>query len=109
MLEGIRRASLSDNGERLLYQQGKTWHIVASDKAAKPGEGALKLDDMQTRIDPRAEWRQMYREVWRIQRDFLYDPGHHGLDLKKTSGRYERYLEGLGSRHDLNYLFEEML
>ena len=40
----------------------------------KPGDGALKLDGMEVRVDPRAEWRQMYREVWRIERDFLYDP-----------------------------------
>src|SRR5262249_37823617 len=39
----------------------------------------------------------------------LYDPGFHGLDLKKTSLRYERFLPGVASRHDLAYLFEEML
>ena len=57
----------------------------------------------------RAEWRQMYREVWRIERDFLYDPGFHGLDLKAAEKTYAAYLPGIGSRRDLNYLFEEML
>jgi tricorn protease len=42
----------------------------------------LKLDEMEVRVDPRAEWNQMYNEVWRIQRDFIYDPGLHGLNLK---------------------------
>ncbi len=41
----------------------------------------LKLADMEVRVDPRAEWKQMYHEVWRIERDFLYDPHFHGLDL----------------------------
>src|SRR5262249_55326805 len=52
---------------------------------------------------------QMYREVWRIQRDFLYDPGFHGLDLKEAARKYEPFLAGIASRNDLNYLFEEML
>jgi tricorn protease len=60
-------------------------------------------------VDPRAEWEQMYKEVWRIERDFFYDPHHHGLDLQAAAERYERYLANLGSRTDLNYLFNEML
>jgi tricorn protease len=51
----------------------------------------------------------MYHEVWRIERDFLYDPGHHGLDLKAAENFYAPYLESVSSRGDLNYLFIEML
>jgi tricorn protease len=47
--------------------------------------------------------------VWRLERDFLYDPGYHGLDLQAATRKYEPYLERLASRHDLNYLFAEML
>ena len=50
----------------------------------------------------------MYREVSRIQRDFLYDPGFHGYDLAAWD-KHAPYLDGLGSRHDLNYLLDEML
>ena len=51
----------------------------------------------------------MYREVWRLERDFLYDPHLHGLDLDATKKKYERYLPGIATRADLNYLFEDML
>jgi tricorn protease len=64
---------------------------------------------MEVFVDPRAEWNQMYREVWRIERDFLYDPNHHGLNIPGTERKYEGYLKGLGGRGDLNYLFDEML
>jgi tricorn protease len=69
----------------------------------------LKTDEMEVRVDPRREWEQMYHEVWRIERDFLYDPGYHGLDLKAAERRYKPYLSGVAARHDLNYLFTEML
>ena len=39
----------------------------------------------------------MYHEAWRIQRDFFYDPRHHGLDLAKVEKKYEPYLDGLAS------------
>ena len=64
---------------------------------------------MQARIDPRAEWKQMFAETWRIEREFFYDPGMHGLNLKKIQARYSPYLDGLSSRSSLTYLQEEML
>ena len=114
LLEGISAFALSANGEKMLYKQGEQWFIAKAEKPPegppKPGEGGpLKLAEMEVYVDPRAEWKQMYHEVWRIERDFLYDPGHHGLDLKAAEKFYAPYLEGVSSRADLNYLFIEML
>ncbi len=109
ILENLRRFELSRDGEKMLYRQGPNWVISASGAAPKPGEGVLKLDGMEARIDPRAEWKQMYQEVWRIERDFFYDPSLHGLDWRTAERKYEPYLETVASRGDLNYLFEEML
>lgn len=108
-LEGITGARLSQNGEKWLYRQGERWAISATSAPPKPGEGTLKTADMEVRVDPPAEWRQIYREVWRIERDFFYDPGLHGLPLAQMKDRYASYLDGIGHREDLNYLFREML
>ena len=59
---------------------------------------ALTLDGMEVYADPRAEWNQMYHEVWRIERDFFYDPHHHGLNLPEAEKKYGAYLAGLGGR-----------
>ena len=64
---------------------------------------------MEVRVDPRAEWKQEYNEVWRIERDFFYDPSLHGLDLPATKKHYEPYLENVGSRIDFSYLLADML
>jgi len=103
-------------------QRGVQWIIAAlkpmtsgpgapAPPAAPPeGQtGALKTESIEVRADPRAEWRQMYREAWRVERDFLYDPGYHGLDLAAAEKKYEPFLENIASRRDLNYLFSEML
>ncbi len=105
---GLVAFQVSADGSKLLYGSEGKWAIVDSAKPAKPGEGALNLATVKLAVDPRAEWKQMYREVWRIERDFFYDPAYHGLDLAKAEKLYEPYLAGLGSREELNDLFEEM-
>jgi tricorn protease len=107
--EGVSHAQISDNGEKLLFKQGEHWVIASASAPAKPGEGVLKIEDMEVKVDPRAEWRQIYREVWRLERDFLYDPHFHGLDIQDAEKRYTKFLPGLASRDDLNYLMSEML
>jgi tricorn protease len=109
LLENVRAFALSDNGEKMLYRQEEKWFIAAADKPPKPGEGQLKTADMEVYVDPRAEWKQMYHEIWRIERDFFYDPHFHGLDLKAAEDAYAPFLDGVASRADLSYLFDEML
>jgi len=121
-VNGVRTFEISLNGENMLYRKDDKWYIapppqMATGGAATPsptppaGSSAstLKTEGLEVRVDPGAAWRQMYREVWRIQRDFFYDPGYHGLDLGAAERRYRPYLENVFSRSDLDYLFEEML
>jgi tricorn protease len=108
-LSGLRSFTVSSNGEKVLYRQGPGWFIAPTAVVPKPGDGALKLDGMEVYTDPRVEWNQMYHEVWRIERDFLYDPNHHGLSIASAEKKYVPYLKGAGGRADVNHLFEEML
>ena len=109
VLDGAASFDISANSEKMLYQQGENWFIVPTATPVKPGDGKIKTEDMEIHLDPIAEWNQMYREVWRLERDFFYDPNHHGLNLKAAEKKYEPYLKSLSHRADLNYLFQEML
>jgi tricorn protease len=112
-LGGVSAFIVSANGEKALYRQGPgpraPWFIAPTAVVPKPGDGALHLDAMEVYTDPRVEWNQMYHEVWRIERDFFYDPNHHGLNLAAAEKKYAPYLKGAGGRADVNHLFEEML
>jgi tricorn protease len=109
IVEGVTAFNLSNNREKMLFRQGEQWVITGAESAPKPGDGVLRLADMEVYVDPRAEWKQMYHEVWRIERDFFYDPHFHGLNLAEAEKFYAPYLPGISSRNDLTYLFEEML
>jgi tricorn protease len=112
---GLFYFKVSFGGEKVLYAKDGRWTISelppATDGPSAPdsGKGTLKTEALEVRVDPTAEWKQMYHEVWRIERDFFYDPNYHGLDLKAAEQKYAPFVDGLASRDDLNYLFTEML
>ena len=94
MLEGIGVVRpVLQRREDALPAESEQWTIAArrrSPTGARPSPAKaapLKLDAMEVCVDPRAEWKQMYHEVWRIERDFFYDPGLHGLDLEDDRRR----------------------
>ena len=87
-LDGVSAFIISANGEKTLYKQGEQWRIAPAGEPPKPDAGQLKLADMEVWVDPREEWKQMYHEVWRIERDFFYDPHFHGLDLRTAEKFY---------------------
>ena len=114
MESGVTAYKVSFDGEKLFYARGDNW-FLAPVSDLKPGMAdapqgkPINNGGMSAVIDPRAEWRQMYRESWHLQRDFLYDPHLHGLDLAKIEAKYQPYLDGLASRDEFTYLCDEML
>jgi tricorn protease len=107
---GLQTFLVTADGKKVLFSKDKKWFLVDADEAPKDGDGALKsAGALEVFVDPRAEWRQIYHEVWRIERDFLYDPHAHGLDLAAAEKLYARFLPGVAGREDLNELLEEAL
>jgi tricorn protease len=114
ILDNVTQFEVSANGEKMLFAQlfgvpPARYTIASTVTPLKPGEGVLNIGEMEVYVDPRAEWKQMYREAWRVQRDFFYDPTFHGVNIKMMEQRYEPFLETIATRADLNYLFQEML
>jgi tricorn protease len=120
-LAGVSSFQMSFAGDKALYRQGDNWRIASLRPMATgpappsgpppsaPTQGNLNTSGIEIRVDPVQEWNQMYREAWRIERDWFYDRNTHGYDLKAAEKRYEPYLKNIASRHDLTYLFQEML
>ncbi len=136
LLDNILEFHVSANGEKILYRQPndsqpggntpppQTWIIAPLPPAPGPGSpssGAsaggggfsnaktLNLTSMEVRVEPVTEWKEMYHEAFRFERDFFYDPGFHGLDLAATEKKYAAYLPAIASRSDLNYVFQEAM
>jgi tricorn protease len=109
MLAGVERFDVSADGSRILYRADKTWGIVEPKEGLKVGDGALKLDGLRMELDPRAEWRQIFDETWRVYRDFFYLPDMGQVDWPAMKKRYQALLPSVTHRWDLTYLLGEMV
>ena len=110
LLPDIEDYEISADGKKLLYHAHDDWAIVsASAKKIEAGEGKLKTAGIEVRIDPRAEWAEMYEDAWRINRDYFYDPHMHGLDWKAIHDKYAQFLPHLAVRQDLNRVMQWMM
>src|SRR5260370_4889433 len=114
-LEEVNDFAVSFDGEKILYRKGEQWVTASTEEPPtaggppKPGFGPLKLDAIEVYVEPKAMWKQIYNETWRIERDFFYDPHYHGLDLDKLKKNYAPHLEAITSRSELTYLFQDSL
>src|SRR5205814_8675389 len=123
---GVRFFEVSLSGEKMLTRQGDNWFIRslppappsgASGPASPPAGGGgpggatggqLNTANIEVKISPRDEWKQMFHEAWRIERDYFYDPGYHGLDLRSADKRYEPWVGGIDPRADRSCLFPDL-
>lgn len=100
---------LSADGKTALIntQDGKFAFLDVSAGDAKPKD--LDTSHMLTRIDPVAEWNEMFHMAWRLDRDFFVNRDMNGVDWNAVQTKYARLLPLMGHREDLNYLIGEMI
>ena len=105
-MEGVASFALSADGKKLLYgTPDAKWGVVDAAGPAKVGDGPLAFE-LRALVDPRAEWRQMFREAWRLQRDFFYVDNLHGADWDGVYRAYEPWVAHVGHRADLTHLLD---
>jgi tricorn protease len=99
---------LSTDGKKMLYRKDTNWGIVNSGEKPESGKGLLNIADIQVKIDPWEEWPHIFDEAWRINRDYFYDPGMHGVNWTEMKKKYAVFLPDLACRSDLNILIQWM-
>jgi tricorn protease len=116
LMEGVERFALSFDGSKLLYEaeggaNGHTYGIIDAkpDGPKKAGEGALNLSGMRVELDPPQEWKQMFEEVWRQERDYFYEASMNGVDWAKMHDKYAALLPYVADRYSLTYILGEMI
>jgi tricorn protease len=104
VLDALNGYVLSFDKSKILYMLNDAWFLTKTGDKIEAGKGTLNLDAAQIRIDPPKEWKQMFDDIWRINRDFFYDPGMHGADWPAMKTRYEQFLPYLSCRDDFTRL-----
>ncbi len=98
---------LSANGEKILIA-GDRYAIIDVEENQKANK-TLRINEMIMQLDPVQEWKQLFTDAWRIERDFFYDPGMHGVNWNEVKEKYGRILEGARTREEVNFVLGEMI
>jgi tricorn protease len=104
-MEGIQLASMSADHKKLLVKKGPKWFVVDADKPSPKTDNPLDTKLMMN-LNRQQEWRQIFVEAWRYQRDYFYDKNMHGRDWNEVFSRYEPLVKHIKHRADLTYLLD---
>jgi tricorn protease len=116
LIEGVQRFAISFDGSKVLYESDggpgpHTYGIIDAkpDGPKKSGEGALNLSSMRMEVDPPQEWKQIFEEVWRQERDYFFEAAMNGVDWQKMHDKYAQLLPYVADRYSLTYILGEMI
>jgi len=110
-IEEPQSYELSQDGKKILIRKGRDFYVVdAGAKApADLSKSAVPLRDWTFSLDPRLEWRQMFTEAWRLERDYFYDRGMHGVDWSAMRRKYQPLVDRVTDRAELSDVFAQMV
>ena len=106
-ISGASQVSVSADGNKMLARTGSDWKIMNTSSATgadgKPVKLALKM-----LLDRSEEWKQIFEEAWRYEKDYFYDPGMHGRDWDEVYEKYAPLIPYVKHRADLTYILDQM-
>jgi tricorn protease len=107
---GVSDYRLTPDGKKALtFTAPGTWVIAEVAPGMSADKGKLNLDAVEVRVEPRAEWEQIFNEAWRVNRDYFYAPNYHGADWPAMRTKYAQFLPHLTSSADLYRVIRDML
>jgi tricorn protease len=108
IISGAGGFLISADGNKMLIRKSTSLAVIDV-KADQKMDKTLNLGDMKMVVDPKAEWRQIFRDAWRLERDYFYDKGMHGVDWNEMYKRYGALIEDAATRWDVNFILGELI
>jgi tricorn protease len=104
---GVRSVAVSNDGKKLLARVGSSWKVMDTAKPSGKDGKTLKVN-LKMKLDRTEEWKQIFEEAWRYERDYFYDPEMHGRDWDKVYKRYAPLVPFIKHRTDLTYVLDQV-
>ncbi len=108
ILDGVWYYALSADGKKVLVVGDGQTAVVAVEEGQKY-EKILRTSELEMVIDPMAEWKQLFMDTWRIERDYFYDANMHGVNWDLMKERYLHMLAGATTREEVNVVIGDMI
>jgi tricorn protease len=98
---------ISAKGDKTLFITKGKWGIAATGQKPTP-ESMINTAAIQVKVSPKEEWRNIFNEAWRVNRDYFYDPKMHGVNWQAMKTKYEALLPDVASTNDLYRVMQWM-
>jgi len=108
IISDVRNYKIASGGEKLLISKNSNYYVIDVSADQKP-EDEVPTSEMTSIINPREEWRQIFNDVWRLERDYFYDSEMHGVDWNLMKKKYGVLIDQAMSRYDVNYILGELI
>lgn len=108
IIDDVSNYRLAANGKKILVRKEQKLAVIdvgADQKIDK----TVPTEKMVMEVIPKEEWKQIFMDVWRFERDYFYDPGMHGVDWDLMKSRYGQLVDQANSRNDLNTIIGDMI
>ncbi|MCX6169815.1 MAG: PDZ domain-containing protein [Ignavibacteriales bacterium] len=99
---------VSADGKKILLVKGSNFSVVDIAPTQKM-EKMMPTSQLEMTINPKAEWKQIFNDVWRFERDFFYDPNMHGVDWNEMRTNYGKLIDNCVTRWDVNFVIGELI
>ena len=111
VLSDIKSFRVSGNRKKVLVHKDDDLLVFTASGAAPKSlsKSRVSLGGWRVSVDPTSEWRQMFVDAWRMERDYFYDPNLHGVDWKEVLARHLPLVDRVTDRAELNDLIEQMV
>ena len=111
VIEGIRGFELSADGKKLMVRKGNTFYIFDAEprKITEIKRGEIDLKGWSFSIDVREDFRQLFIDAWRLERDYFWDPNMHGVDWNGMRDKYFPLVDRVTTRLELSDLIGELM
>lgn len=109
--EAVTRYELSLDRKKIMIRKAQDIFIfdVAAKAPTDTSKHKVPLTDWTFRLDPRDEWRQMFTEAWRLERDYFYDRAMHGVDWPAMKAKYLPLVDRVTDRAELSDVLSQMV
>ncbi len=111
VMEDVRSYEMSADGKRLLVRKGNNLYVIDAVPRAPAdlNERAVGLDSWTFSMDVREDFRQLFIDAWRLERDYFYDPNMHGVNWTGMRDKYLPLVSRVTTRAELNDLLGQLM
>jgi len=106
MVDDVRNFSLTADSKKLLVRQKNDFYMIdaSTDKVSDLSEKKINLDGWKFAITPQEDWKQIFTDAWRMERDYFYDKNMHGVNWKAMHDKYFALIDRITTRNELSDL-----